>query len=96
MIRILVVEPVPAPRASGALQIRWVAVDELRALERIVAEEPVRSAVHELNGVVALERIKRPCISVDADVAHLPIAQGFSCRDDLGGVPTGRCAFRWK
>ena len=44
-----------APRAAGALQIRRVAVDELRALEHRLAEEPVRAAVDELNAVVALE-----------------------------------------
>ena len=34
-------------------QIRRVAVDEFRAHERILAQEPVRAGVDELDGVVA-------------------------------------------
>ena len=43
---------------------------QLRALERRLAQEPVRAAVNEFNAVVALEPIERACISVDADVAQ--------------------------
>ena len=51
-------------------QIRRVAVEELRALERILAQEPVRAAMDKLDAVVALELAERPCISVDADVVQ--------------------------
>ena len=70
MVRLLVVEPVAVPRATGALQIRRVAVEELRALERILAQEPVGAAVDELDGVVALELAERPRVAVDADVVQ--------------------------
>ena len=65
MVRLLVVEPVAALRGAGAPQIRRVAVEELRALERILAEEPVGAAVDELDGVVALELAERPRVAVD-------------------------------
>ena len=51
-------------------QIRRVAVEEFRAHERALAQEPVGAAVNELHGVVALEPIERACISVDADVVQ--------------------------
>ena len=70
VVRLLVVEPIPPLRAAGALQIRRVAVEEFRALERELGEEPVRATVNELDGVVALERIKRAGIAVNADVAQ--------------------------
>ena len=52
------------------LRYGGVAVEELRALERELGEEPVGAAVHELDGVVALERIECAGIAVDADVAQ--------------------------
>ena len=58
-------------------QIRRVAVEELRALERILAQEPVRAAMDKLDAVVALELAERPCISVDADVVQLCNAAGL-------------------
>ena len=70
MVRLLVVEPVAALGGAGALQIRRVAVEELRALERILAQEPVGAAVDELDGVVALELPERPRVAVDADVVQ--------------------------
>ena len=51
-------------------RVRRVAVEELRALERILAQEPVRAAMDKLDAVVALELAERPCISVDADVVQ--------------------------
>ena len=52
------------------LQIRRVAVEELRALERELGQILVGAAVNELDGVVALERIERAGIPVNADVAQ--------------------------
>ena len=81
----------PSLRTSGALQIRRVAVQELRALERELGEEPVGAAVNELDGVVALERIERAGIAVDGDVAQrrgLALHEGTPAemRLDIGGV----------
>ena len=70
VVRLLVVEPIPPARGAGALQIRRVAVDELGAFELELGQIPVGTAVHELDGVVALERIERAHIEVDADVAQ--------------------------
>ena len=58
VVGLLVVEPISSLRATGAPQIRRVAVDEFRTLERELGEEPVGAAVNELDGVVALERIE--------------------------------------
>ena len=69
MVR-LVVEPVTLLGGASAPQIRRVAVDELRALERILAQEPVGAAVNQLHGVVVFECIERPGVAVDADVAQ--------------------------
>ena len=60
----------PAGFPRLALPVRRVAVEELRALERILAEEPVRAAVDELDGVVAIELAERPRVAVDADVVQ--------------------------
>ena len=70
MVRLLVVEPIPAPRRAGALQIRRVAVDEFRALKLELGQIPVGTAVDEFDGIVALERIERAGVAVDADVAQ--------------------------
>ena len=70
VVGLLVVEPISSLRATGAPQIRRVAVDEFRTLERELGEEPVGAAVNELDGVVALERIECADIAVDADVAQ--------------------------
>ena len=58
-----------APRWRAG-PVRRVAVEELRALERILAQEPVGAAVDELDGVVALELAERPRVAVDADVVQ--------------------------
>ena len=91
VVGFLVVEPIPPLRAASALQIRRVAVDELRAFERELAEEPVGTAVNGLDRVHALERIERASVAVDADVAQrrglalhnrTPTEMGL----DVGGV----------
>ena len=91
MVRLLVVVAVPAPGRAGALQVRRVAVDELRALERIPRHEAVRAPVDELHAIPALEPRQRPRIAVDADVAQ---RRGLAPHDgapaemrlDVGGV----------
>ena len=47
MVRLLVVEPVAVLGGAGMLQIRRVAVEEFRAHERVLAQEPVGAAVNE-------------------------------------------------
>ena len=61
---------IPSHGAAGALQIRRVAVEELRPLERELGEEPVGAAVNEFDRVVALERIECAGVAVDGDVAQ--------------------------
>ena len=61
----------PVKKTLDSFDWSWpIAVEELRALERILAQEPVGAAVDELHGVVALELAERPRVAVDADVVQ--------------------------
>ena len=68
MILLLVVITVPALGGSSGQQIGRVAVDQLIAIEFVVFQELVRTAVDKTDGIVACEAGKGLRIDIDADI----------------------------
>ena len=72
MVLLRIVVPVAPRRLARAVQVRRVAVHQLRPVERIPSEELVAAAAHQLHRVVALEPLQRPPVQVDPDVPQRP------------------------
>ena len=72
VVAVPVVVPVAARGLARALQVRRVAVHQLRTVEREPRQISVTVPVDQFHRIIALERRKRPPVQVDPDVAQRP------------------------